>query len=267
MKNFALFLLMMVSLLALGQWDPDAGLVRPYPAKVIAEGNHPQAVTDNNTQTKWESVPMLPDGYISTSQNIFITSGTAIEGNQNAANIIDGNTGTQSTFSGNNCIISFTEAQPIKLLSIKAASNSEIIVALLHNSAIAKQFSISPKEAYQLKQWRLPDVKVTKVTLTSADPFQLFEVAGLSDFPKVVLTLDLGRKQPLGWIETKHFAGETVRSVNLYAGTGNNKQLLASLAPKPSARSLHVLRSSYCATLPLNISFRWMTTARLFCGR
>lgn len=223
---------MIISVHALGQWDPDAGLVRPYPAKVIADGSHPGAVTDGNAQTKWESAAMLPAGYIPTTQNVFAAGNPTIGGRKDAANIIDGNTGTQTTFSGNNCSISFAEAQTLKLLSVKTASKNPVSITLQHHSTTIRQFSIHPEEAYQLKQWRLPDVQVSKVILTSAGPFQLFEVAGLGDYPKVVLTLDLGRNQPVGWVESKHFAGGTVRSVKLYAGTGNNKRLLASLNPK-----------------------------------
>jgi|AntRauTorckE6833_2_1112554.scaffolds.fasta_scaffold04446_2 hypothetical protein len=236
MIKVACLLFLYLPLTAMAQWDPDAGLVPPHTrnATIQAAGQHPEATTDGDLNTKWESEALLPAGYISSERNnIFLKRARFSFYPAKAKAAFDGDTETSSRLNNKALRILFNEATPLKRLSVKASSKEGILIALFSDGKIAQKHQIAPESAYHLIQIPLQVAAVDSITISSPSPFLLFEIAGLQKHPATSIVFDLKREHSTGWIETRHYAGEHVTAVDLFiAGTSGNFQHLTSLQPE-----------------------------------
>lgn len=235
MRTIAAIFLLVVSFAGYGQWNPDAGLVVPYThqAEAIASGTNPQAAIDGNLETKWESEPPLPSGYISSAdQNLFQNTADYSVTPSGANAAFDGNTETAATLKNGAFQVTFDAQKAIKMLSVKASGQEPIGLHIISGSTVNEKHTITPDDAYKLIKIPLSTENISSIRLSSPAPFALFELAGLNELPYTEIVFDLKRARPVGWIETRHFAGEHVATVDLsIAGENGSFRHLTSLHP------------------------------------
>ncbi|MGM0566780.1 MAG: hypothetical protein ACQESX_08510 [Bacteroidota bacterium] len=237
-KGYLLFIMVLHAGFLSGQWNPDAGLVTSYTdqAKIMASGTNPGATTDNDPETKWESEAPLPSGYIrSEKQNILhnhhnFKTKTNPSGKTKAT---DGNTETASVIKNGQFTLRLSKSQNLELLSVKLSSKKDVAVRIISGGNQAVEYAISPDQAYELIQFR-PKIKNAEVIeISSGSAIQLFEIAALSEAPYVEISFDLQRLRPVGWLETKQFAGEHVKNIKVYTAAENKQwNFLTNLNPE-----------------------------------
>jgi len=124
-KGFLLSLMVLQAGFLSGQWNPDAGLIKPYTrqAKITASGTNAEAAADGNPETKWESQAPLPTGYIrSEKQNILHNHHNNKTEPAGKSKANDGNAETASVIKNGKFTLRLSEPTNIELLSVKLSS-------------------------------------------------------------------------------------------------------------------------------------------------
>jgi len=161
------------------QWQPDAGLIPPYAAKVtVSSGQNAAFITDGNPLTFWQSGNPLPGNYISrTDLNYFLNSRHfTLQPAFPAKNpAFDGNTNTSLNIPGGRLNIRLKPAALLLLLSLKANVKDTLYLILQTASHQFFRFRYTPTENFQLKNFK-PEtkVKITSVRLCGSNPKHLF---------------------------------------------------------------------------------------------
>lgn len=213
-------LFFLVTQVLYSQWDPNAGLISPYSsnARIIAEGNNPEAVIDGNFETKWESSNPLPENYIKDEgQNVFLRLAEKINSNlDEGRKAIDGDLASHVTVSSGTARFSFPQSVDLSLVSLKANSTQDIRLILKNNrGTVLQEFLYKSAEAYKVKKFRVASDKVSTLELESGGDFSLFEIAAMAGPPVTDIIIDLGRKRPVEWIDTRHFGGKSVEAISM----------------------------------------------------
>jgi hypothetical protein len=272
--------LFIISLAGYAQWDSDAGLIDSATdgAIVIAKGQQPEAVIDKNLQTKWESPAPLPSHYLSNrSQNIFLNNAVTISSNitTNEHLAIDGNTETSVQVGQDgkqaSLKIAFNKLNSLKALSVKISCTQTVRIFPVRGEKKQKELRFFPNASYQLKTYQLEDIEADGIIISSNEPFTLFEIGGLKNLPEVLITIDLLDKKPIGWIETKHYAGEDALEATLWISEhGHEWEKVAHLNPKAlnvvtsrfPERNIRFIRLKYILPVkPWAKAYLWEITA------
>lgn len=226
------FLLLKSSFLA-AQWNPDAGLVDPYPiANVsISSGAGSQYVIDGNINTAWRSDMTFPFNYIKQAdKNILLGLGAT---NQfSSSNQIDGTKATDGNINSginikptnaiqwlNWLAFDFTESTPLYAISIKAKTPSAIQVYIFkENGDSIKIGTVLAKTNYRLNRLKFPVDNITGIKLYSTSSFTIYEIAAIKELPSEYAIVDLGSQKTIGAILTKHWSvSNSTLSTTLYA--------------------------------------------------
>jgi serine/threonine-protein kinase ATR len=223
--NRILFLLyfMLVAGVLRGQgWQPDAGLNRPWKAKLSASsGIDLQAVADENPENYWQSDNPLPFHYISvTGQNYFLEGHPfqmMIPNTEADAAAFDGNQNTKVNVESGSLKLVLNHPVALKILTLKAENNDTISIVVHYSDGSGRRLLYTPIQKFQLQNYPLGEHgKVAMVELKSKMPFGLFELAALKDLPTEYVQLDFEKVRKIGWIASRHLNAEGVKSIGVF---------------------------------------------------
>ena len=111
-----MFFLLIPTVLFAQKWNPDAGLVSPYPVTLYASsGNKVGNITDDNPATFWQSGNPLPYAYIHRPDlNLFLNhKNFSTLPNGNFFKAFDGNTDSKTSIPQGPLEISFQKLENI----------------------------------------------------------------------------------------------------------------------------------------------------------
>lgn len=216
------------------QWNPDAGLVRPYQAQVtVSSGTHVQYITDGNYATFWQSENPLPSAYIRrTDLNLFLNNKNfSIHPQGDFHQGFDGNTDTKTVVSKGTLEINLRKTTDILRLSIKLNSADTVFITCYRKKERVKSFKIATSRNYQVTGIGSVGV-IDRITLHSNSSFDLFEMAALAHNPSEWVLFDFGRPRKVGWIRSRHL-NKGVLSIQVIASLDGKKwQHLLNLSPQ-----------------------------------
>jgi hypothetical protein len=207
-------------------WNPDAGLIPSFTQDAtVSASSHQNAaanILDGDPNTAWQSEAPLPEGYIKRHDlNIFLNTSHSAPSNGQAAT--DGILSTAVTIQTRIYIV---PPKPCDLfcLSLKCQATADVTVRTLTlDGKIKEEWTYRPAENFTLKRFDAEAGVVRRVEISSAKPFELFEIAALAGPPKESVILDFGEPKPVGVIRTKHWAGDQAAvSTKIYLG--NDRQ-------------------------------------------
>ncbi len=237
-RYFLLFLSMTFCSVSIGQqWNPDAGLVRPFAAKVsVSSGQNAPYINDGNPHTFWQSANPLPEGYISRKDlNFFLNPRhfilqPSVAGSHAA---FDGNTNSSANLPSGKLDIRIQPASPLLLLSLKAHVTDTLTLILHMENKQRILFRYTPADNFRLKQIRPQTfAKIVSISLYSSVPYQLFELAALHKRPLEYVIFDFGKPQNIGWISSRHL-NSSVTNIRVMAGNDRQHwQEVTTLNPK-----------------------------------
>jgi serine/threonine-protein kinase ATR len=239
-QRFFLFVISLIFSVSLNaqQWDADAGLILPYPAKItVSSGQNKQYITDNNPHTYWQSDNPLPNRYISRKDlNYFLHKhhfSTSPE-LSSATPAFDGNTNTHQEIQSGRLSIDLHPATSLLLLSLKADVKDTLFLFLETTNHKTIRFKYSPAHNFQIVNFNiLSKGEITNILLESRKPFQLYELAALHKKPTEHVLFDFGQTRNIGWISSRQLNSSSVTQIEVLAS--NDKQHwhpVISLNPK-----------------------------------
>lgn len=129
--------------------------------------------------------------------------------------------------------IKFNKPEHIFLISIKLNTPDTVWITINHDQRIR----YLPSENYSLKEIDLSNTEyITSINLDCKQSFEIFEIAGLYSLPTEEIVFDLGNKQNIGWISSRHFNGEGVVSISVYiSDNSTNWKQITTLNPMATA--------------------------------
>ncbi len=227
-KWFLLFILPFFTFsLCAQQWQPNAGIVLPYAAKIsVSSGRDAQYIDDHNPQTFWQSGNPLPQAYIARKfLNYFLNSQHfSLHPELPARNkAFDGNTNTHQEISNGHLVLRLQPAASLLLLSLKADVKDTLflLVETLNHGIL--RFKYSPANNFQIVNFLTnTKEKIVDVRLKSHRPFQLYELAALHKKPTEYVLFDFGHIKNIGWITSRQLNSTSVTHIEVFAG--NDKQ-------------------------------------------
>lgn len=218
-----------------GNWDPLAGIYPAQSADAIittatAENDHPISdAHDGDENTGWQSIAVLPAGYIShpnhnilTSKPVSITQcgGGSLpqvtDTDLKSGEIISSNT-------GNSCLsLDFARTQKVYHFSIKASNKSGDISirGYLPNGDSLNLGTYFTTDNYKLKRWTL-DRKFTGIKLVSQADFILFEVAATEGLLYEDVHVEFPAAREVGWVYTNFKSSMWIDSVHFDVSMDN----------------------------------------------
>jgi len=170
-KRFSLILITLIFSVSLSaqQWQPNAGLILPYQAKItVSSGQNKQFITDNNPHTFWQSDNPLPNRYISRKdlnyllhKRHFVTSPEL----SSATPAFDGNTNTHQEIQNGRLSLDMQPATSLLLLSLKADVKDTLFLLIETINHRTIRFKYSPANNFQIVNF---NIKTKKKLLTFA---------------------------------------------------------------------------------------------------
>ncbi len=257
------FLIFSVSLIA-QQWQPDAGLIRPYPAKVtVSSGQNAQYITDNNPHTFWQSGNPLPHHYIARKDlNYFLDrKHFTLQPDlplQNSA--FDGNTNSYEKIRSGQLSLRLHPFSSLLLVSLKANVKDTLFLILQTVKHQSILFKYTPSDNFQIKNFIIKTkAKITTIRIKSSTSFQLFELAALQHFPVETVLFDYGKIRNIGWISSRQLNSTSVMAIRVLASTDKQHwHLVTNLNPKaipflyqPLKKNIQARYLKIVFTLPL----------------
>jgi len=244
MKTLSLltFFLLYLTNYSFADWDPDAGLISSYTthAKIdVSSGDNFSAIIDGDRMTYWESTSPLPEKYIDRSNlNFFLSSSKYLVDNQNitASNAFDGILSSKSEILSGRLSLDLIKSETISLLSVKLFTQEPVKITIASENNIWEYFYL-PEDNYGLKSFELPErTKVKSIKLECIDSFSVFEIAGLYNSPTEEVIFDLNENKAIGWIGSRHFNGDGIKSITISVSSDKVKwKHVANLNPMATA--------------------------------
>ena len=264
----SLFIIMLICgfsvTLSAQQWQPDAGLIPPYPANIsVSSGQNKQFITDNNPHTFWQSANPLPTGYISRKDlNYFLHSDhiSTIPMFVSRTAAFDGNTNTHQEIPDGKLMIQVHPATSLLLLSLKADVKDTLFVLLKTVGNKILRYTYTPGNNFQIRNFT-PKTKenISTIQLVSKSQFQLYELAALHQQPTEYVLFDFGKTRDIGWISSRQLNSSSVTQITVQASNDNQHwQKVTKLNPKaipflykPLGRTIQARYLKIIFTLPL----------------
>ncbi len=239
-KRFFLFVLSVAFSVSLSaqQWDANAGLVRPYAAKItVSSGQNSQNISDNNPHTFWQSGNPLPHRYIARkNMNYFLNpQHFSLHPGLPAQNpAFDGNTNTHQEIKTGQLSIRLQPAASLLLLSLKAETKDSLFLSLKTENHRVIRFSYPPSDNFQVKNFIIKTKeKISSIRLESNASFQLYELAALHKPPTEYVLFDYGRTRDIGWISSRQLNSQSVTHIEVFASNDKRKwKPVMALNPK-----------------------------------
>ncbi|MBL7784459.1 MAG: hypothetical protein JNM36_00985 [Chitinophagales bacterium] len=200
-------------------WNPNAGVVLPYPAQVSTSSNNNQSsINDQDYRTFWQSDAPLPTQFMTRKdQNLlYHTPAQRIfanfNNNQSHDNLTDGDVNSASPLPSYTRI-TLAQQSHFLSLSLKLQTSQTVqIYALLSSTDSVSLGSYTPAQNFQVVRLRRALPEVWAFSFVSNEPYQAFEIAALGDYPAEYVILDLGKPQTMGVVMSKHFCENIART-------------------------------------------------------
>ena len=201
-------------------WNPNAGLVLPYPATITASsGTNIQNITDGNPHTYWESGNPLPFHYLTRPGSNYLLNEKTFSSAPPKSDIqaaFDGNTNTKADLVAGLITLLLNKPATLKIITIKASVSDNLKILVTNTENQTETFSYSSSENFQLKNFKITLAgKIKSIRLISQDSFSLFELGALHGFPKESVTFDFGQIRKIGWISSRHLNLKVVTNIEI----------------------------------------------------
>jgi len=252
--NLTLLFLLFISVTK-AQYQPDAGIIpslTEHATFSASNGYNLKFVNDHNINTFWESTSALPNNYIAVPELNSMVSIVDPKMSERFSAAFDRNTDTKVAVSERQSDAKFRFtipfASPTRLLvcSIKlnVADTVKIFIETTHNFQLLTQFL--PKDSYLLKSVMLHDPDdVKSISLACNAPFDIFEIAALTNLPTVFVEADFHAVVEIGQIYTRHLSGKNVLKSEIQVSTDHkNWEKIIELQPQAIAIVPIVLNST-----------------------
>lgn len=232
---FIVFLL--ISMDALAQWDPDAGVIPSYTEEnttiVTSSGGNGNEVLDNDRQSAWQSEATLPSGFIARPDanilhGLAATAACSSTSAANCANATDANLNSSITIPETIGVAGFevtlAPVSTVHSVSLKGSANAAIDIYVITTDGIQHLIGqYTSADNYQLKNFIAELPASHKIKLSSTADFTIFEVAALAASPTEFVVVDLGSQKEIGWINTRHWAGNgNATATKVFVSSDNN---------------------------------------------
>lgn len=237
-----LLLLLLFSLFVNAQNTNQSDLVSSYTKQAVIiepSGNNPHYAIDDQIKTYWQSENPLPEKYISSkamnvlhnnaSNSVISINSNAFDGDLNTAILVKKEFGSTAA----SYVVKLNKPIILTYFSVKAASENNLKILLTYVDKTTQNIDLSAEDSYRLKAF-MPEktIAIKSISFSSASSFQLFELAGMSDFPEVYFTLDLGIQKRIGQCYSRHFNSENIRAIELqYSNNGSDWAMISELDP------------------------------------
>ncbi|MBE0651558.1 MAG: hypothetical protein IH595_12060 [Bacteroidales bacterium] len=214
------FLIISATYLYSQNWNPNAGLILPYSAKVtVSSGTNPQNITDGNPHTYWESGNPLPFHYLQQSGSNYLlneeTFSSSLSKEETQA-AFDGNTNTKADITEGKLSLILKKSTDLKIITIKASVSDSLQIFVTNSQNQTERFSYSTQDNYQLKNFKIAlQGEIHKIQLVSNKGFGLFELGALNGFPTESVNFDFGKIRSIGWISSRHLNLDVVRNIDV----------------------------------------------------
>ena len=106
--------------------------------------------------------------------------------------------------------ITFDTLRPLLAISVKMFSQSDVDIYVYTSpmdSVLVGTYIHGDEYNYQLKRFLVEEDSAYQIKMWSESEINIFELAGLDDYPKESVVVDLGSSQSLGQIVTRYWAG------------------------------------------------------------
>lgn len=243
---------------------PNAGMIIPlsHNARVtVTSGKGVKNITDDNTDTFWQSDAPFPDNYLTRNeQNLLLNSANSnnctLTGSAAPQSATDGNpeTGVKIVNNTENARFTLQLRQPQQLLlaGVKAGfSGSLQLMAITQSGKTTVLHRFEQQENYVLIRFPVQETAAIKaLSLISPQPFTLYELAALNSLPAEFAVLDLGKQQSIGVIETRHWVtnpAAVVKTDLLLSTDGVKWVQAAALNPAAMGKTTTVLNPAATA--------------------
>jgi len=246
-------------------WNPNAGLVLPYQAKVtVSSGTNVQNITDGDPHTYWESGNPLPFHYLSQAGSNYLLGQKTFSSNLSkmaTQAAFDGNPNTKADIGIGNFSLVLDTPINLKIITIKASVSDSLKILVTNLENETERFSYTQQENFQLKNFKLTLVgKIKSIRLISNKSFGLFELGALHGFPTESVTFDFGQNREIGWISSRHLNIDAVTNITvLISKDTTHWQQILILNPNaipfleiPLAKTYEAHYLKILFTLPLN---------------
>ncbi len=214
------------------QFDPHAGIIPSLTAgaSIFVSSNTPTSsatnIIDGDVGTFWQSGGALPTGFmVREDLNILLglggTPACSNSGSLNDSSITDGDVYTALVIpevSGLAWIdLDLGGSSPFRSLSLKGSVSADSIVIWLYRTGgdSVKLGAYTDTDSYSMKRLTMIDT-ISRIRLVSGTQFTISDVGALAEIPTEYAVIDLGTVQPIGWLETRHYAGSDVSASQLY---------------------------------------------------
>lgn len=234
------------------QYNPHAGRIVSYTehsAVTATSGLNPLLAIDNDTRTFWESAATIPEGYISRPDlNVMLKTFSGITNNA-----FDGNLNTAQRFEKADrhglytFAHTFDKTTAVRHIVLKAQVSSMLTVFLIRNGIKTVVLTYQPGENYSLKS-HLPDPSqfYDAVAVQCDSPFDVFELAVMTEEPFEGIVFDFGKVVPIGQIYSRHMSSDHVyRSIIEFSADGFSWTKVAELHPQAIAFVPMILDREY----------------------
>ncbi len=203
-------------------WNPDAGLIKPYPTKVNASsGTNIQYITDGNPHKYWESGNPLPFHYLTYSGFNFLLNEINFSSTPPKTEIreaFDGNANTKAEMVSGMLTVLLNKPTKFKIITIKASVSDSLQVLVTDVQNQTERFLYTSSENFQLKNFKIFLAgKIKSIQLICPDSFGLFELGALHGFPTESVTFDYGQIRKIGWISSRHLNLKAVTHIEVLA--------------------------------------------------
>jgi len=207
-------------------WDADAGVIPSLTigAKTSASSkvNMASKIIDEKKESHWQCEPPYPHNFLTKSSQNFLFNFLKNKSNYSVSKIsnetaaTDGNINTEAKVavgsSGDAFLeINFKKSQTIKTVALRLKkTNSDIEFFIKKNNKTEKQnFDFDqPEPDSRIFRIAINSNNVQSIILKSKSDFSIFEIAALETAAKEWAMVDLGKIQQVGWVDTRHWAGE-----------------------------------------------------------
>ena len=225
MKKRLVFLSILIitsTLLFSQNWNPNAGLIKPYQATVTASsGTNIQNITDGNPHNYWESGNPLPFHYLTHTGSNYLLNEKTFSSAPSKPQIqaaFDGNTNTKADLVAGMLTLRLSKPSKLKIITIKASVSDSLQILVTDVQNQKENFSYNSSENFQLKNFKISlSGKIKSIQLISPGSFGLFELGALHGFPKESVTFDYGKIQKIGWINSRHLNLKVVTNIEVLA--------------------------------------------------
>ena len=230
-------------------WDADAGVIPSLTigGKTSASSNSEMSkmIIDEKKESHWQSGQPYPANFLSRpDQNILINhlnkksqySSSTISTPKNATDGNPNSTAANLKPSNGEAFLElfFQKPKTLKTVAIRAGNVTQTIeVFVKENNKLRNIGQYNKSDDHQILRFSVESKDVKSIVIKSKGTFSLWEIAALDSAPKEWVMVDLGKIQSVGWVDTRHWAGEktAVSSALLVSKDGENWTKVKDLDP------------------------------------